>query len=131
MNYDQELEPLLVSDWYHTDAFSLYHSEEIGVPPVPDSNILNGKGVFACDPIHDPRCTGRHLRHEIHFTHGRTYKLSVVNTAAATQFKFWIDGHNMTVVQTDFVPIEPYETDIINIGIGRFLNAKEYLTLTM
>lgn len=121
MNYDVELEPLLVSDWYHEDAFSLYHFEEEGniAALTPNSNILNGKGVYVCNPNTDPRCTGRHLRHETHFTTGRTYKLSIVNTAAETQFKFWIDGHNLTVVQTDFVPIQPYETEVINIGIGQ------------
>lgn len=98
-----------MSDWYHEDAFALYHTEEDGNgPPAPDANILNGKGIFSCDPVHDWRCTGTQFRHEAYFTAGQTYKLSIINTAALTQFKFWIDGHNFTVVQTDFVPIHPY-----------------------
>ncbi|KUJ17618.1 uncharacterized protein LY89DRAFT_583860, partial [Mollisia scopiformis] len=65
------------------------------------------------------RCTGRRPRHEIHFHKGRTYKLSLVNTAVTTQFKFWIDGHNFTVVKTDFVPIQPYPAKIVNNAIGQ------------
>lgn len=35
-----------------------------------------------------------------------------------TFFKFSIDGHNFTVISTDFVPIEPYETTNLSIAIG-------------
>jgi len=119
MNYDEDLGPVLISDWFHADAFSLYHLEVEAFPPQSDSNIMNGKGVYYCDPLLDPRCTGRQPRHEIYFEAGKTYKLSIVNTAVATQFTFWIDDHNFTIVQTDFVPIEPYTTNIMNVGIGK------------
>jgi FtsP/CotA-like multicopper oxidase with cupredoxin domain len=118
MNYDEDLGPILVSDWYHADAFSLYHEEVEGGPPVPNSNIMNGKGVYYCDPMVDAQCTGRQPRHQIYFEEEKTYKLSIVNTAVDTQFTFWIDGHNFTIVQTDFVPIKPYTTNTMNIGIG-------------
>lgn len=124
MNYDEDLGPILISDWYHADAFSLYHLEVEGAPPVPNSNIMNGKGVYYCDPMLDPQCTGRQQRYEIKFEAGRTYKLSIVNTAVDTQFTFWIDGHNFTIVQTDFVPIEPYKTNTMNIGIGMAISCK-------
>jgi FtsP/CotA-like multicopper oxidase with cupredoxin domain len=119
MNYDIDLGPHLISDWYHADAFSLYHLEVEKTPPAPDSNIMDGKGVYLCDPKIDNRCTGQQPRAETIFKQGKTYKLSIVNTAAATQFTFWIDGHNLTVVETDLVPIKPYTTDTINIGIGK------------
>ena len=118
MNYDEDLGPILISDWYHADAFSLYHEEVEGAPPVPDSNVMNGKGVYYCDPLLDPQCTGKQSHHRLHFEEGKTYKLSIVNTAVDSQFTFWIDGHNFTIAQTDFVPVEPYTTDTMNIGIG-------------
>jgi FtsP/CotA-like multicopper oxidase with cupredoxin domain len=119
LNYDEQIDPILISDWYHEDAFSLYDNELAGHVNIPDSYLMNGKGVYLCNHLTDPRCTGEQPRHEIFFKKGRTYKLSIVNTAVATQFTFWIDGHNFTVVQTDFVPILPYETDTVNIGIGQ------------
>ena len=123
MNYDVDLGPLLISDWYHADAFSLYQTE-IATPeaPLPETNIINGKGVFDCDPATDPRCTGLRQRHEILFQRGTTYKLGLVNTGSLLTYKFWIDGHSFTVIQTDFVPIKPYVTDVLIVGIGSHPN---------
>jgi FtsP/CotA-like multicopper oxidase with cupredoxin domain len=123
MNYDVDLGPVLISDWYHADAFSLYQIE-IATPqaPLPATDVMNGKGVFACDPATDPRCTGLHERHEIIFKKGTTYKIGLVNAGSLLTYKFWIDGHNFTVIQTDFVSIEPYTTDVIVIGIGTFIH---------
>ena len=36
-----------------------------------------------------------------------------------TYFRVSLDNHNMTVIQTDFVPILPYHTDNIAIAIGQ------------
>jgi FtsP/CotA-like multicopper oxidase with cupredoxin domain len=33
--------------------------------------------------------------------------------------KFTIDGHNFTVIANDFVPINPYTTDVITLGVGQ------------
>ena len=118
MNYDIDLGHALISDWYHADAFSLYDQELNKHPPVPDSNILNGRGNYTCSRS-DPRCTGKSPRTVFNVTAGRTYKMSLVNIATATHFTFWIDGHNFSVVSTDFVPIKHYDTDTINIAIGQ------------
>jgi FtsP/CotA-like multicopper oxidase with cupredoxin domain len=121
MNYDVDLGPHLISDWYHNDAFGIFHFE-IGSPhaPLPYSTILNGKGVFDCDSKTDPRCTGKHEYHEIVFEKGKKYKLGLVNTGSLLTYKLWIDGHNFTVVENDFVPIKPYVTDVLIIGIGKW-----------
>lgn len=42
-----------------------------------------------------------------------------LQTAADTHYKFTIDNHNLTVIAADFVPINPYTTDIVNIAIGQ------------
>jgi len=119
MNYDVDLGPLLISDWYHFDAFSMFHYEITEHAPIPIGTIVNGKGVHDCDPGKDTRCTGRPLqRHEITFEHGTTYKIGLINSGSLTTFKFWIDGHNFTVIQNDFVPIKPYVTDVLVLGIG-------------
>ena len=33
--------------------------------------------------------------------------------------KFTIDGHRFTVIANDFVPVVPYETNVITLGIGQ------------
>ena len=119
MNYTTDLGPLLVTDWLHQDAFSLFQLELLGRPPTPDSNLLNGKGPYYCCPSLDKQCTGRQAFTEYNFSKGTSYKISLVNTAVSTHFTFWIDGHDFYVVATDFVPIKPYQTDTINIAIGQ------------
>jgi len=98
---------------------------EVTTPPVPaaESKLMNGTyGFFKCraddkdcDKNYDP---AKASRYQVNFVKGKKYKWGIVNTSAAAQFTFWIDGHNFTVVQTDFVPIAPYETNVVNIGIG-------------
>ncbi len=33
--------------------------------------------------------------------------------------RFSIDGHNMTVIANDFVPVKPYTTNVVTLGIGQ------------
>ncbi|MCJ1439505.1 hypothetical protein MMC27_008899 [Xylographa pallens] len=120
-NYDIDLGPLLLTDWYHRDAFSLEY-EELGGRPVqgPDSKLMNGTyGHFKClagDPNCDPQAASTY---QVTVVKGKTYKWGVVNTSSGTQYTFWIDGHNFTVVEADLVPIQPYETNVLNIAIGQ------------
>jgi iron transport multicopper oxidase len=37
------------------------------------------------------------------FQPGKTYRLRIVNTAAFAAFFFWIDGHNMRIIEVDGV----------------------------
>jgi len=78
-------------------------------------NLLNGKSKFDCDPASDPRCTGTGGEwFEVLFHEGTTYKLNIINSRTLFTYNFWIDGHDITVLSTDFVPIEPYKTNILN-----------------
>lgn len=61
---------------------------------------------------------GSGSRFETVFESGTTYLIRLVNGAADTHFKFMIDSHTMTVIANDFVPIVPYTTDVLSIGIG-------------
>ncbi|KAK3315164.1 multicopper oxidase-domain-containing protein [Apodospora peruviana] len=120
-NWDVDLGPWLISDWYHDDVFGLVHvGETTNSQALPQSNVLNGKGKYTCDPATDSRCTGTGGEYfETVFSHGTTYKLAIANTATLFTYNFWIDGHDFTVISTDFVPIKPYRTSILNVGIGQ------------
>lgn len=45
--------------------------------------------------------------------------LRIINSAIQSTFKLQLDGHTITVIAMDFVPIEPYTTTILNINIGQ------------
>lgn len=80
--------------------------------------VLNGKGLYDCDPKNDTRCTGKKDFFEVTLERGTKYKIGLTHTGTLLTETFWIDGHNFTVISNDFVAIEPYVTDVINIGIG-------------
>lgn len=50
---------------------------------------------------------------------GKKYLLRLINTSVDTTFIFAIDNHDITVMSSDFVPIVPYKTDSVLIGIGK------------
>lgn len=49
---------------------------------------------------------------------GVRYLLRLINTSVDTIFVFSIDNHNLTIIESDFVPIEPYTNTSVLIGIG-------------
>ena len=108
-----------MADWYHDDAFKLLYYE-LNTPrgALPESVVLNGKGRFDCSST-DPRCTGCRDLSTTVIKKGTKYKIGIVNTGTLSTQTFWIDGHNFTVIATDFVAIEPYKTNVITLGIGQ------------
>jgi FtsP/CotA-like multicopper oxidase with cupredoxin domain len=50
---------------------------------------------------------------------GKAHMLILVNTAVDTTFVFSIDDHLLEVIEMDFVPIKPYNTTNLKIGIGK------------
>ncbi|KAK6513799.1 hypothetical protein TWF506_008234 [Arthrobotrys conoides] len=45
--------PILLTDWYHENPFSLY-SESLKEDQVADSTLINGKGRFDCSSVTEP-----------------------------------------------------------------------------
>lgn len=54
----------------------------------------------------------------VSLTKGKKYRLRLINTSLDNHFKVSLDNHNLTVIQADFVPVVPYTTNWIFIGIG-------------
>jgi FtsP/CotA-like multicopper oxidase with cupredoxin domain len=103
-NYDIDLGVIPLTDWSHEPVFELLASRP-AAPPTSQTLLVNGtnKGV-------------------INFAPGQTHRLRVVNTGINQFFHFGIDGHTMTVIADDFVPIKPYTTQQLVIAVGKFWN---------
>ncbi|KAF3931380.1 Laccase-2 [Dactylella cylindrospora] len=120
-NYDEEY-TLMLSDWFHTSAFTLFYQEVFNVsfPPLPPSKLLNGKWKFPCDETKDNRCKPEKGKYEeIKFKKGKKYKLRLINPSTTFMQTVWLDGHDLLVVAMDFVPITPYKTKFINLAVGQ------------
>ncbi|KAF8542012.1 multicopper oxidase-domain-containing protein [Trichophaea hybrida] len=122
-NWDIDLGVLQISDWIHLNAFVVFSAGELG-PSSTNSNatVINGHGIYPClgtDLSPSSSCTGPGSRYTAVFQRGKKYLLRLVNTSADMQFRFSIDNHMLEVVQADFVPIVPFFTPNISIGIGQ------------
>ncbi|KAK7714693.1 hypothetical protein SLS63_011667 [Diaporthe eres] len=113
-NYDVDLGSMILADWSHDTADNLALVSRVSGPPSMDTGLINGTNTFTQD---DGTVVGK--RHETVFTAGTRYRIRLVNVAADTHFKFTIDNHTMEVIASDFVSVNPYSTDVVNIAIGQ------------
>jgi FtsP/CotA-like multicopper oxidase with cupredoxin domain len=120
-SYDIDLGVLPISDWYYKGADALYSRVnnpsnpfipgQPGSPPTSDNIFINGTNI-------NP--TGKGGKYAtITLTKGKQHRLRLINPSADNTFTVSIVGHDMTIIQTDFVPIKPYKTDSIYMGIGQ------------
>ncbi|KAL9106234.1 MAG: hypothetical protein Q9227_008702 [Pyrenula ochraceoflavens] len=118
-NYDEDLGVLFLNDWSHDTSDALYSYAQTVGPPTMDNGLINGTNVWESGGE----------RFEMAVTSGTSYRLRLVNAAMDTFWKFSIDNHTFTVIAADMVPIEPFTTDYIGIGIGQrydlILNANQ------
>jgi iron transport multicopper oxidase len=98
--FDEEIS-LTLSDWYHDpmpellDQFVSY-TNPTGAEPVPDSVLMNDTQSLevAVQPM-------------------KTYFLRIANVGAFASQYFWIEGHNMTIIEVDGVYTEPASANMI------------------
>lgn len=122
--YDVDVGPILLSDWYHEDYFTLVEKtmavNSTGV--IADSNLINGKNNFDCStlpPDDKTPCISTAGISRFRFQSGKTHLLRLINAGSAGTQSFSIDGHKLTVIANDFVPVEPYETTSVTLGVGQ------------
>lgn len=114
-DYDEDLGVLFLNDWSHQTADQLYQSQlESILTPQLQGGLLNGTNTWQDEHGHT---FGE--RFQATLFPGKRYRIRLVNAAIHTHFKFSIDGHMMTVIANDFVPILPFEAQYLAIGMGQ------------
>lgn len=124
--YDGEV-TIMVSDWYHRSA---HDNEEWhlsppsrGVPPYPDSGLMNGMGRYPClyASLQDRPCNEQDQKRPVfRIQKDKTYRVRLINAAAVTAFNVSIDEHTLRTIEVDGVDVaQPVETDIIPIAAGQ------------
>lgn len=129
-HFDEPRDPYLMTDWSYKSAFTEWaRSLELDPKggwkqydrPRMKSILLNGQGQYV--PTMDEYESGLVVKEVPRYTttyeKGKRYLLRLINTAVDATFVFSIDHHEFTVIAADFVPIEPYKTDHIVVGIGQ------------
>ncbi|KAG9243496.1 Cupredoxin [Calycina marina] len=124
--YDIDIGPVLLTDHYHPDYFSLVEkvmgTDTTQVIVSSDNNLINGRNPFDCSTVtagDTTTCVDTTDVSAFKFTPGAVHLLRLINAGAEGFQKFSLDGHNMTVIANDFVPILPYSTQVVTLGIGQ------------
>src|SRR4051812_621837 len=87
--------------------------------PSSDNNLINGKMDFDCATVAaggKTKCTNNAGISKFKFTTGKTHRLRLINAGAEGIQRFSIDGHDMTVIANDFVPIVSSSTHEIPVS---------------
>lgn len=113
-NYDEDLGHIFLNDWDHQTVDELWEWEELNGPPTLDTGLINGTNVWGDDGAVNQ--TG--YRFNATLQDGTSYRIRLVNGAIDTHWKFSIDNHTLQVIAMDLVPIKPFTTDVLSIGIG-------------
>jgi len=119
--YDIDLGPFPISDWYYESADVLLarvsdprtSSPFPGASPPSDNLFFNGTNVSPSGSA-----TGGAYA-KVRLTPGKRHRLRLINTSVDNTFTVSIVGHKMTVIETDFVPVQAYSTDSLFMGIGQ------------
>lgn len=82
------------------------------------NNLINGKMSFDCSNT-TQECEPNACISTFKFEAGKKHLLRLINAGSQGQQKFSIDGHDLTVVAHDFVPLEPYTVNMISLGVGQ------------
>ncbi|KAI1263856.1 multicopper oxidase [Xylariaceae sp. FL1019] len=123
--YDIDLGPIMVNDWYHEDYYETV--QEVMAPnangrPLSDNNLINGKMTFDCSTVEvgdTAQCTSNAGLSKFRFQAGAAHRLRFINSGSEGVQRISIDQHNMTVIANDFVEIQPYDTQVVTIGVGQ------------
>jgi FtsP/CotA-like multicopper oxidase with cupredoxin domain len=110
-NWDIDTGVLPIMDWYHEPAFRAYYQQRVA-PVAAENALFNGLNTFTLNN----QTVGS--KYEMKFKPGKKHRIRLVNMSTDSHFKFSIDGHKLTVMAADFIAIEPYVTETLNIFIG-------------
>ena len=98
--FDEEV-ALTLSDWYHDEMpglidFFISYANPTGAEPVPNSALMNDTQNFT-----------------LNVEPGKTYFFRMTNMGAFAGQYFWIEGHEMTIIEVDGVYTEPAKAQMI------------------
>lgn len=121
LNYDIDLGPLLIGDWYHmgvdaivsrvNDPRNPYRENVPGSSPPSDNVLFNGLNVNMGGPGGD--------YHTVVLTKGAKHRLRLINHSVENTFTVSISGHSFWIIATDMVPVKPVRVDSVYMSIGQ------------
>ncbi|KAI5116373.1 hypothetical protein M0805_008686 [Coniferiporia weirii] len=114
--YDEEF-TVVLGDWYHQEHSVLINqfiniANPGGAEPVPDAPLM----YFVQNGTYLP---GFNENATLPFEPGKTYRLRIVNTGAFAMFYFWIEGHDMRIIEVDGTDTQEAPVDLISLAVAQ------------
>jgi FtsP/CotA-like multicopper oxidase with cupredoxin domain len=135
----------MLSDNYHKQYYDLVETvmaplNQGGNPnPPSDNNLINGKMNFDCSTVaagDTTPCNSNAGISKFTLTTGKTHLLRLINAGSEGLQRFSIDGHELTIIANDFVPVvslavrklncrilivtqTPYQTKVVTLASGQ------------
>ncbi|KIK41685.1 multicopper oxidase [Suillus luteus UH-Slu-Lm8-n1] len=129
-DYDAEF-TVVLSDWYHNEQPALLNSfiniaNPGGAEPIPDAALIyfsqNGSYLAPISGSHPSPVTsavGFNENATLPFQPGKTYRLRVINMGAFAGFFFWIDGHQMRIIEADGTDTQEQPVDMLSLSVAQ------------
>ncbi|KAK7512451.1 Cupredoxin [Phyllosticta citriasiana] len=118
VDYDIDIGPVLINDWYHSDYYDLVENVMAGGAPKSNNNLIQGRMNYPCANT-TSKCTPNAGISKFTFQSGKRHRLRLINGSGEGLQKFSIDGHKLEIIAEDFVPVVPYTVDYISLGPGQ------------
>ncbi|KAG0707940.1 Fet3 ferroxidase [Suillus ampliporus] len=128
--YDAEF-TVVMGDWYHEEHPVLLSSflgiaNPGGAEPVPNSALVyfsqNGSylaPISGSNPSPVTSAVGFNENATLPFEPGKTYRLRIINVGALAGFFFWIDGHEMRIIEADGTDTQEQSVDILGVSVAQ------------
>ncbi|KAJ9616095.1 uncharacterized protein PV06_06553 [Exophiala oligosperma] len=110
-NYDIDMGTVMIDDTFLDTAAQQNELISHVGPSGTQNYLLNGKNTMP------DLSAGQHALWKVQS--GKKHLFRLINSAAQNMWSVHLDDHKMTVMAIDYVPIVPYETEWLNIGIGQ------------
>lgn len=114
----------MLTDWFHDYYYGLVKQVFVATekgpifPPAANNMLINGKNNYPCSET-NLTCTPNAGISKFRFQSGKKHLLRLINHSAEAVIFFSIDGYQLKVVANDFVPVEPYYTDLVTLAVGQ------------
>lgn len=112
LNYDEDLGVFPITDWYYGDAETLQRRliPWPGVAPLSDNMLFNGSHVNA---------EGGGEYYRVKLQPNKRHRLRLINPSVDNHFTVKLANHDMTVIATDFVPVQAFTTPHLFMAPGQ------------
>ncbi|KIX03672.1 uncharacterized protein Z518_07225 [Rhinocladiella mackenziei CBS 650.93] len=110
-NYDIDMGTVMIDDTFNVTVAQQYERVAHTGPTGTVNYLLNGKNTKP------DLSAGQHALWSVQ--QGKKHLFRLINSASQNMYSVHFDNHVMTVIAADYVPIVPYTTEWLNIGIGQ------------